>query len=167
MVLYLRLDHVVVGRKCLAFEYYFPSLLRRLVEACHQEVEIGCESLHDCHFCGLRTDYGGHIVGQIVINVQPWYKIAVADPCEVTKDAFRRPDVKVLLKVLSSEGGLQAKGITTEIDAWVIVVRPDSDALVFPDRPPSQIAFRGYSKHVAETLRGVFASGIHVCEGGI
>ena len=90
----------MIRRKCLSLKYDLPPLFCWCVEACHHQMQICGQCLHNSDFIRFRTNEIGHVLLQVIIHVQPWCQVRVRDFLEVTEYAFGRPSVKILLEVL-------------------------------------------------------------------
>jgi len=68
----------MITGKCLSFDDDFVSLFRRSIEACHEEMKVCSQCLHDSNFVGLSANNLGHGFIGLVIYVDPWCRSSIA-----------------------------------------------------------------------------------------
>ncbi len=68
----------MITGKCLSLDDNFVPLFRRSIEACHEEMQVCSECLHDSDFVSLSANNFGHCFIGLVIYVYPWCRNGIA-----------------------------------------------------------------------------------------
>jgi hypothetical protein len=59
----------MITGKCFPFNDDLVPLLRRAVEASHQQMQVRCQRIHDCYLALECTNNWGHEFGPGYINI--------------------------------------------------------------------------------------------------
>ena len=106
---------VVTGER-FAFDNDLELLFRGSVEAGHEKVQVGSESLHDGDLARHSPDDGRDAGTRLLVNIHPRRSQGIAQRFKVAVDALRGPSGEVLFQVLSSSFWLDAKRVATQIN---------------------------------------------------
>lgn len=97
-----------------------PAVGIRLIEGCHQQVQVRRQRLHDGDFFDMGSHNGGHHLSGTGIDIEPGWQRRVVEEFEVALDALGAPGSQVLLDAGGSAPRLEAQRVADEVDALVL-----------------------------------------------
>lgn len=106
-----RSDTYMITWKCFALDDDLVSLLSRLVEARHQQVQVRCQRTHHGNLFRVSSNNRRHQLRPSLVNVDKGWKQLVIMRYKMSRHTLNGPRAQIVVNILANIAGLDSKGV--------------------------------------------------------